>query len=116
MPMSMTNPTTTRSDGPGTMTSRSGAMSDGSGATHRPATERKHRSMRETKPSFMTTEFWAMAAGIVALVVLYNYTDNPDLTLWRTCLLSTIIASAYIVSRGWAKSGSHDDHWETDNV
>jgi hypothetical protein len=67
------------------------------------------RSLRETKPSFMTTEFWAMVAGIVALVVLYNVTDNPDLTLWRTSLLSTIIASAYIVSRGWAKSGSHDD-------
>ena len=71
---------------------------------------RVHRELRETKPSFMTTEFWAMLAGIVALVVLYNATDNPDLTLWRTCLLSTIIAAAYIVSRGWAKSGSHDDH------
>ena len=67
------------------------------------------RQLRETKPSFMTTEFWAMVAGIVALVVLYNVTDNPDLTLWRTSLLCTVIASAYIVSRGWAKSGSHDD-------
>jgi hypothetical protein len=71
---------------------------------------RVRRSMRETKPSFMTTEFWAMLAGIVALVVLYNATENPDLTLWRTCLLSTVIAAAYIVSRGWAKAGSHDDH------
>lgn len=77
-------------------------------------TERVHREFRETKPSFMTTEFWAMLAGIVALVVLYNATDNPDLTLWRTCLLSTVIASAYIVSRGWAKSGSHNDHYERD--
>jgi len=71
---------------------------------------RSVREWRETKPSFMTTEFWAMVAGIVALVVLYNVTDNPDLTLWRTSLLCTVIASAYIVSRGWAKSGSHDDH------
>ena len=73
-----------------------------------------HRVMRETKPSFMTTEFWAMLAGIAALIVLYNVTDNPDLTLWRTCLLATVIAAAYIVSRGWAKSGSHDDYsdWE----
>ena len=55
-----------------------------------------------------------MLAGIATLVVLYNTTDNPDLTLWRTCLLSVVIASAYIVSRGWAKSGSHDDHIERD--
>ena len=55
-----------------------------------------------------------MLAGIAALVVLYNTTENPDLTLWRTCLLSTVIASAYIVSRGWAKSGSHDDHFDRD--
>src|SRR5688572_27509774 len=68
---------------------------------------RAYRALRETKPSFMTTEFWAMLAGIAVLVVVYNATDNPDLTLWRTCLLSTVIASAYIVSRGWAKSGSH---------
>ena len=75
---------------------------------------RVHRALRETKPSFITTEFWAMLAGIAALVVLYNATENPDLTLWRTCLLSTVIASAYIVSRGWAKSGSHDDHFDRD--
>ena len=56
-----------------------------------------------------------MVAGIAVLVVLYNATDNPDLTLWRTCLLSTIIAAAYIVSRGWAKSGSHDDHLGRDH-
>ena len=75
---------------------------------------RADRVLRETKPSFMTTEFWAMVVGIATLVVLYNATDNPDLTLWRTCLLSTVVASAYIVSRGWAKSGSHDDRVERD--
>jgi hypothetical protein len=73
------------------------------------------RAWRETKPFFMTTEFWAMVAGIVALVVLYNVTDNPDMTLWRTSLLCTIIAASYIVSRGWAKSGSHDDHFVDSN-
>jgi hypothetical protein len=66
------------------------------------------RWSRETKPSFMTTEFWAMLAGIVALVVVYNVADNPSLDLWRTCLLATVIATAYIVSRGFAKSGSDD--------
>ena len=83
-------------------------------AEFREAPVRVHRALRETKPSIITTEFWAMLLGIAALVVLYNTTDNPDLTLWRTCLLSTVIASAYIVSRGWAKSGSHADHVERD--
>src|SRR5688572_15459327 len=77
-------------------------------------TPRAYRALRETKPSFMTTEFWAMLAGIATLIVLYNVTDNPDLTLWRTCLLCTVIASAYIVSRGWAKSASHDDYLDRD--
>jgi hypothetical protein len=75
---------------------------------------RLQRVLRETKPSFITTEFWAMVLGIAALIVAYNWADNPDLTLWRTCLLCTTIASAYIVSRGWAKSGSHDDRLEHD--
>ena len=79
-------------------------------------TPRVYREFKETKPSFATTEFWAMLAGIALLVIVYNVADNPDLTLWRTCLLSTVIASAYIVSRGWAKSGSHADNskWDRD--
>lgn len=80
----------------------------------RPA-QRLHREFKETKPSFATTEFWAMLAGIALLIIVYNAADNPDLTLWRTCLLSTIIASAYIVSRGWAKSGSHADDFKRDS-
>ena len=102
--MSMTDPAR------GT-TSMTATGTDVRGTTRDSLHERRgYRAWRETKPSFMTTEFWAMVAGIVALVVLYNVTDNPDLTLWRTSLLCTVIASAYIVSRGWAKSGSHDDH------
>ena len=66
----------------------------------------------ETKPSFMTTEFWAMVAGIVALIVVYNVADDPSLDLFRTCLLCTLAGMAYVVSRGLAKSGAgrrHDD-------
>ena len=71
----------------------------------------RYRDLRETKPSFMTTEFWAMVAGIVALVVIYMEADNPTFDLFRACLLATIVGTAYIVSRGLAKSGSHDDKW-----
>jgi len=67
------------------------------------------RSFRETKPSFLTTEFWLMLAGIAALAIIYNVADDPSLDLFRVCLLGTIGASAYFVSRGMAKSGSHDD-------
>jgi|SRR6185369_12771779 len=89
-------------------------------ASTRPVDEQRvvarpvRRWSRETKPSFMTTEFWAMLAGIAALVVVYNVADNPSLDLWRTCLLATIIATAYIVSRGFAKSGSDDMRHDTD--
>lgn len=63
---------------------------------------------RETKPSFMTTELWAAILGVAALVVVYNAADNPSLDLWRTCLLATVMGTAYILSRGLAKSGSND--------
>ena len=93
-------------------TTGDGRATAGVSTTSRP---RPYRALRETKPSFMTTEFWAMLAGIAALIVVYNAADNPDLTLWRTCLLCTVIASAYIVSRGWAKSASHDDYLYRDD-
>src|SRR4051794_4788928 len=41
------------------------------------------RNFRETKPSFMTTEFWLMLAGIAALVIIYNVADDPSLDLFR---------------------------------
>jgi hypothetical protein len=77
-------------------------------------TDSFHREFRETKPSFMTTEFWAMLVGVVALVVTYNVAEDGSLNLFRTSLLATILAVGYIVSRGVAKAGSHDDHWEND--
>ena len=63
---------------------------------------------RETKPSFKTTEFWAMLAGIVVVAVVYNASHDPSLNLFRASLLATILAVAYIASRGFAKAGSRD--------
>ena len=60
----------------------------------------------ETKPSFMTTEFWAMVAGIAALIVTYNVADEPSFDLFRLCLLCTLAGMAYVVSRGLAKAGA----------
>jgi hypothetical protein len=75
------------------------------GTTHDTFAERM-ASIKETKPSFMTTEFWLMIIGVAALIVTYNVADNPSLDLWRTCLLCCLIGTAYIVSRGLAKSGT----------
>ncbi|MCU1397300.1 MAG: hypothetical protein JWN62_409 [Acidimicrobiales bacterium] len=70
---------------------------------------------KETKASFATTEFWAMLAGIAALIVLYNVRDDASLNLWRTCVLATAIGCAYMLSRGLAKSGSHIQRWDDNN-
>jgi hypothetical protein len=66
------------------------------------------RQARETKPSFMTTEFWAMLVGVVAVVVIYNGSRDASLDLWRASLLATMLAVGYMISRGLAKAGSRD--------
>ncbi len=69
----------------------------------------REATWRETKPSAKTTELWLTIVGVVALVVIYNASRDASLNLWRACLLGTVMAAAYIVSRGFAKAGSHDD-------
>jgi hypothetical protein len=64
---------------------------------------------RETKPSPKTTELWLAIVGVAVLAVIYNASRDVSLDLFRACLLGTIMASAYIVSRGFAKAGSRDD-------
>jgi hypothetical protein len=64
---------------------------------------------RETKPSPKTTELWLTVIGIAAIVVIYNASRDASLDLFRACLLGTVMAAAYVVSRGFAKAGSHDD-------
>ena len=69
----------------------------------------RHTSPTETKPSFLTTEFYAMIAGIVALLVAAQQADNLDAPLAWT--LVAAIAIGYIISRGIAKAGSaYRDH------
>jgi hypothetical protein len=68
--------------------------------------------VRETKPSFMTTEFWAMVVGVVGVAVIYNAASDASFNLWRAMVVGTAIVVAYILSRGLAKAGSHDDHWD----
>ena len=72
------------------------------------ATTRRGRttSVRETKPSFMTTEFYAMVVLIVATIVAGESNNNwYDHWVWQVV---AAIGIGYMVSRGLAKSGSID--------
>jgi uncharacterized membrane protein AbrB (regulator of aidB expression) len=59
----------------------------------------------ETKWAPLTTEFWAMTALIVAILIAAAISDTLDDR--RAWLLVTIIGAAYIVSRGIAKAGNY---------
>jgi hypothetical protein len=63
---------------------------------------------RETKPFFLTSEFVLTVATIIGLLA-FGYANGDDtLHTWRTWLLVTTIAAAYVLSRGIAKAGSRD--------
>ena len=62
------------------------------------------RRWAETKPSFMTTEFYAMIAVIVATIVAGESNSSwDDRWVWQVV---GAIAIGYMVSRGLAKSGT----------
>jgi hypothetical protein len=68
----------------------------------------------ETKPSFLTTEFWAMVGAIAAIVVAVSQADNFDAPRAWTLVAAVVIG--YMVSRGLAKSGSaHRDRDRADS-
>jgi hypothetical protein len=77
--------------------------------------------MTETKQAFKTTEFWGMVAIIAGILIaswLVDGRDNGDaFPAVRAWLYVTIVASAYIVSRGLAKAGSSEPYWaEADDL
>jgi hypothetical protein len=67
----------------------------------------------ETKASFKTTEFWAMVVLVVSILVSAALIDGGDngtdeFIARNAWLYVSIIAGAYFVSRGLAKSGSYE--------
>lgn len=58
----------------------------------------------ETKPSFMTTEFYAFVAAVAAILIAAAQADNFDAP--RAWTLIAAVTIGYMVSRGLAKSGS----------
>lgn len=64
------------------------------------------RPFAETKPFFLTSEFLTLLAGIAGVGIAMAVLDDFDAN--RGWLLITILAAAYMVSRGIAKAGSRD--------
>ena len=90
------------------MTTRDALADDRAlGATRAPS----RVTRQETKPSFLTTEFYAMIASIAAILVAAAAADNFDAP--RAWTLVAAVAIGYMVSRGLAKSGS--GHRDRDN-
>ena len=74
------------------------------------------RLSTETKAAFKTTEFWAMVGVIVgilaaAAMIKGGDTSGTDEFIARQAwLYVAIVASAYMISRGLAKSGSREPY------
>lgn len=65
----------------------------------------------ETKPSFKTSELITMVGAVVAILIASAAADNFDAP--RAWTLVAVVASAYMVARGLAKSGSR--HVDSDS-
>jgi hypothetical protein len=80
---------------------------------------RRPLPIAETKASTKTTEFYAMIAVIAGILIACWWIGRNDgvdaFKAERAWLYVSIVASAYMVSRGLAKSGSHDIHGDADN-
>ncbi len=78
--------------------------------------DRVSRFKTETKQAFKTTEFWAMVGVIVAILVSAaaikgGDTGGTDEFIARNAwLYVSIVAAAYIISRGLAKAGSSEPY------
>jgi uncharacterized membrane protein YcjF (UPF0283 family) len=75
----------------------------------RAGVERNH----ETKASFKTTEFWAMIALVVGILIsaalIKGGDDGTDQFIAKQAwLYVSILGAGYFVSRGLAKSGSYE--------
>ena len=66
--------------------------------------ERATGAHDETKWSLLTTEFWAMAVLIIAILIAAAVSDSlDDVRAWT---LVTAVGTGYIISRGIAKAGT----------
>ena len=77
-----------------------------------PTTRPRQDRVSETKHSTKTTEFFAMITVIVGILIASWYVGRDSatdaFTAERAWLYVAIVSSAYMISRGLAKSGSRE--------
>jgi len=64
----------------------------------------------ETKPFFLTSEFWGVLALIVGLAIAAGTSESVDARLFW--MLTTAAVIGYVFSRGIAKSGTKSRSWD----
>ncbi len=82
--------------------SHAGTRADGARTARREV-----RNDTETRRAFKTTEFFLMLATIAAVIVA-GYASDDSLDVARIWTLVTVLAAAYMISRGLAKAGSYE--------
>jgi hypothetical protein len=89
----------------------------GSSADHSERRGVVRRLSTETKAAFKTTEFWAMVAVIVGILVAAATIKGGDTApgtdefiARQAWLYVAIVAVGYMISRGLAKSGSREPY------
>lgn len=76
---------------------------------------RARRLVTETKSALKTTElaaFVAVLAGILIAAAIVDQSDAGGLGARQAWLYATILTVGYMISRGLAKSGSHQPYDE----
>ncbi len=76
------------------------------------------RLSTETKSAFKTTELIAYVVSVVGVLIAAALVDQDDaggLGAKQAWLYVTILTVGYMVSRGFAKSGSRDPYTERDH-
>jgi hypothetical protein len=77
------------------------------------ATRPSRRLSTETKAAVKTTEFFVFIAAVAAVLIASQIVDGFDAE--RAWLYVTALAIGYMLSRGFAKSGSRDYYDDTDD-
>jgi hypothetical protein len=82
-----------------------------------PTRQSRRRLYTETRPAFRTTEFWIYVAGVVAVLIASDLVGtgahhSDYFRADRAWLYIVILTVGYLLSRGFAKSGSRQPYDE----
>ena len=81
--------------------------------------EPARRRFTETKASYKTTEFMAYLAAVVAVLIAAAFVDESNaggFGAQQAWLYVTLLTVGYMVSRGFAKSGSREPYTADDRA